>query len=335
MHNEQCHTYKHPRTTHPWIAEGQETIRFGTAIMSPPRQTPEAWSELIQFVREVEDLGFDSYWVPDHPVYYVDLWATLASLAVSTRRSRLGSWVSCVYYRHPIQLARAAADVDRLSGGRLILGVGNGDIAYEFQHLGLTFAKPAERGQVLEETVHIVAGLLSGQTVTHAGKFFQIQDVILPLGPVETPRIPLLIGGGGERVTLRQVAQYADMSNFGEHEYIGSVRTFADVSRKLEALDRHCSAFGRDPATVLRSHTTFPLVLAETPAALARKVAAIPQERRDGTIGQSWVAATVSEAIAYYTGLIEAGLRYFIASVWGADIDTLRLLAERVIPELR
>ncbi len=132
-------SYAHPpATTHDWIAAGQHTIRFGTALMSGLYVTPEAWSSVIAIAQRAEELGFDSFWVPDHPLFYPDCWSMLATLAVTTHRLRLGSWVSCIYYRHPIQLARAAADVDRLSAGRLVLGLGIGDVPWEFGHLGLT-----------------------------------------------------------------------------------------------------------------------------------------------------------------------------------------------------
>lgn len=323
-------SYAHPpATTHDWIATGEREIRFGTAVMSGLYVTPEAWSKIIAIAQQAEELGFDSFWIPDHPLFYPDCWSTLATLAVTTRRLRLGSWVSCVYYRHPIQLARAAADVDRLSAGRLVLGLGIGDVPWEFAHLGLTYAPTPERQRRLEETVHIVRGLWDGERVTHRGECFQIEGYAFPHGPVQQPHVPLLIAGGGERTTLRQVAQYADMSNFGEHVLIGHTRTLEDVRRKVSVLNRYCADFGRTPESVLRSHTTFPLVLAETPEALAAKLPPV-----EGMIRDSMVAATVPEAIAYYNGLIAAGQNYFIASIWGADTETLELLARHVIPAL-
>src|SRR3712207_6536925 len=110
---------------HPWVGEGMSRIRFGIAWGA---QDPSStWTETRNFVQTVEGLGFDSYWVIDHPsapVSGADCWATLSVLAASTRTIRLGPLVICVYYRHPVVLARMAADVDRLSGGRLGLGLG-------------------------------------------------------------------------------------------------------------------------------------------------------------------------------------------------------------------
>src|ERR687894_831544 len=126
--------------SHPWVAEGEHRIRFGIAYGA---QDPSStWTETRDFVQMVEGLGFNSYWAIDHPsaaVSGADCWTTLAVLAASTRTIRLGPLVSCVYYRSPALLARMAADVDQLSGGRLVLGLGMGNHAKEFRRLGLAF----------------------------------------------------------------------------------------------------------------------------------------------------------------------------------------------------
>src|SRR5687768_889918 len=143
-----------PRVTHPWVTEGHTKIRFGIA-----GGAPAARSKYLEFVQFVEELGFDSYWSPDHPTWRADCWTELAGLAVTTTKIRLGSLVSCIYYRHPALLARMAADVDSMSNGRLVLGIGIGDAADEFAVLGLPFPAVRERQQALEETIHIVQGL--------------------------------------------------------------------------------------------------------------------------------------------------------------------------------
>jgi alkanesulfonate monooxygenase SsuD/methylene tetrahydromethanopterin reductase-like flavin-dependent oxidoreductase (luciferase family) len=193
---------------HPWIAEGDQRVRFGLGILGW-----RAGEDLIRLGQRAEELGFDSYWVQDHPMGGPDCWTSLAALAVTTRRIRLGSIVSCVYYRSPALLARQAADVDRLSGGRLVLGVGFGDSEAEFRHMNLAVPPVPERQAALAETVQIVRGLWSGRPFTFNGAHFGVHDAVLPAGPVQQPYVPLLIAGGGERVTLRQVAEYADMSN--------------------------------------------------------------------------------------------------------------------------
>jgi alkanesulfonate monooxygenase SsuD/methylene tetrahydromethanopterin reductase-like flavin-dependent oxidoreductase (luciferase family) len=147
---------------------------------------------------------------------------------------------------------------------------------------------------------------------------------------VQQPHVPLLIAGGGERVTLRQVAQYADVSNFAPHPAAGSAYTSDDVRRKYDALRRHCDDMGRPYESILRTYLHFPVILAETPAAVQAKLAMVPSDAREPSL----LAATPSEAIAHYRDLAAAGVQYFIAATWGHDAETLRLLGQQVRPEI-
>src|SRR5215467_7960 len=130
--------------SHPWVKDGQRAVRFG--IVGGPRGD---WPALRDFVQLAEELGFDSFWRPDHPLLLPDCWTSLAAIAASTRRLRLGSLVSCVCYRNPVLLARMVADVDRIAHGRVILGVGAGDSAAEAQAMGLTYPPLRERQAAL------------------------------------------------------------------------------------------------------------------------------------------------------------------------------------------
>ena len=132
-------------------------------------------------------------------------------------------------------------------------------------------------------------------------------------------------------MTLRQVAQNADMSNFGEHAYTGGAQGVTDVRRKLDVLHRHCDALGRPPESLLRSHITYPLILGETRARVQARIDAIPSATK-AFIQPSLVAGTPADAIAYYRALAEAGIKYFIPTVLGLDGETLELLADRVVP---
>jgi alkanesulfonate monooxygenase SsuD/methylene tetrahydromethanopterin reductase-like flavin-dependent oxidoreductase (luciferase family) len=320
------------RRMHPWVAEGERRVRFGLGTVG--RRTG---ANLRQLGRWAEEVGFDSYWVQDHPMSGPDCWTSLAALAVATERLRLGSFVSCVYYRSPVQLARLAADVDQLSGGRLVLGLGNGDDPAEFAQMGLPFPPVPARQAALEETVRVVQALWSGQPVTHRSELGDLEGARVAAGPIQQPHVPVLIGGGGERVTLRQVAQYADMANIGESEAIGGARTTEDVRRKLAALRGHCERLGRPYDAVLRSHVALPLIAAETPAAVAAKVderfgslSPEQQARRRAAVA----AGTPAQLVDYYRGLVDAGLRYFVVAIDADDEESRDLLARRVIPEV-
>lgn len=339
-----------PWASHPWVTEGQGRIRFGAGVSA--RAPLPAWPEHLALARGLEALGFDSHWLADHPAFAPDCWATLAALAVSTARIRLGPLVACVGHRSPVMLARLAADADRLSGGRLVLGLGCGWLADEFAYLGLPFPPAPERQRQLAETIEIVHGLwgtvpgastppdtsfidpalgVAGPPpLTHHGSAYRLDGGLLRHGPVQRPRVPVLIAGGGERVTLRQVASYADASNFG----IGmpnATRDPDELRRKLAVLRRHCEERGRPYESVLPTHFANPVVLAETPAALAAKREALPPVYRtvEGLFG------TPDDAIAFYRPLVAAGLRYFIVNLATyEDRETARLLAERVFPAL-
>jgi alkanesulfonate monooxygenase SsuD/methylene tetrahydromethanopterin reductase-like flavin-dependent oxidoreductase (luciferase family) len=320
----------HAWETHPWVDDCTAEVRFG--IGNGPRGD---WPALLEFVAVLEELGFDGFWSSDHPVLSPGCWTTLAALAASTRTIRLGSLVACLDYLNPVVLARTALDIDQISDGRLVVGLGIGDIEHEFRKMGLPWRTIRERQASLEALIVLLRHLWGEGDGPPPITSYGIDAPPLQPGPRQRPRIPLLIAGGGEKVTLRQVAQYADASNFGEHAYTGGVRGEAAVVRRMEALDRHCASYNRPPASVLRTHGTYPLVIAETPARVAEKVARyLPPWVREIS-AESLVAGTPDEAISHFSRLVGAGLQYFIAFVYGNDLETIRLLAERVVPEVR
>jgi alkanesulfonate monooxygenase SsuD/methylene tetrahydromethanopterin reductase-like flavin-dependent oxidoreductase (luciferase family) len=344
--------------THPWVSEGAGRVRFGVGA-STSAGTPE-WSMRKDLAQTLDDLDFDSHWTPDHPGFTADPWTVLASLAGVTRRIRLGPLVNCVAYRNPVQLARQAADVDRFSGGRLLLGLGAGWVEVEFQALSLRYPSTRERLAMLEETVQILhglwgtspvqaepdtshAGALFGQPgpppFTFDGTHFPLTDAAIRPPPVQRPRIPIMIAGGGERVTLRQVAQYADMANIEAKH----VPTPSDLARKVAVLRDHCAALGRPFESVVVSHFTNPLVLREDSAAATAIWAARPVANLNARLGikgaqdgASGFAGAPHEAVNHYQSLIDVGVRYFIVQLARFDdLTTLRLLAERVLPALQ
>jgi alkanesulfonate monooxygenase SsuD/methylene tetrahydromethanopterin reductase-like flavin-dependent oxidoreductase (luciferase family) len=316
--------------THPWVEQASADVRFG--IANGPRGD---WPALVEFVAALEELGFDAFWSSDHPVPSAGCWTTLAGLAATTRRIRLGSLVACLYYQNPVVLARTALDIDAMSGGRLVLGLGIGDIEREFVQMGIPWQRTPERQQALAEVIGLLRYLWGEIPDPPAPQHFAISAPPLSPGPVQHPRIPLLIAGGGEKVTLRQVAQYADASNFGEHAYAGGVQGEEAIGSRIAALTRYCQRFDRPLASVLRTHTTYPLVIAPSASVLAEKVERhVPRWVRDLT-RDTIVAGTPSDVVAHYQRLIAAGLQSFIAFVYGNDVETVQLLAEDVIPELR
>jgi alkanesulfonate monooxygenase SsuD/methylene tetrahydromethanopterin reductase-like flavin-dependent oxidoreductase (luciferase family) len=283
-----------------------------------------------------------------------DAWTTLAAVAVTVPRLRLGTGVSCIYYRPPALLARMAADVDRFSGGRLVLGLGVGDLPKEFQQLGLAEPPFRTRAAAMAETIEFLRGVWSEARMTMHGSYVHAEDAALASRPVQQPYVPLLIGGGGERVTLRQVAQYADMCNFGPTAGMGSAWGVAEVRRKLAALEQHCADLGRPYEAVLRSHVSSPTIAATEEAVEAKlatradRATMTEDDREPGRPRQftthyryptvehftyKVTAGTPAQMVAYYRDLIDAGMQYFIVGC-GQDAEVLRVLAEEVIPHL-
>lgn len=311
---------------HPWVAEGASRLRFGINTASAPD-----WSATRDFVQTAETLGFDSFMVPDHPAELpTGTWTTLAALAAATRTIRLGTLVSCVPYWNPVVLARLAADVDRISGGRLVLGLGSGDMPHEFRQMGLTYAPGRERQAALEEGLRIILPLLRGEQATYQGEHFRVEDPMFRTPAVQRPHVPILVAGGGERTTLRFVAHYADASNLGAASWAGGAFTPEDARHKFDVLRAHCAEAGRPYEAVLRT-TQLRLFLAESREAAAKKAAQAPSPR-PGFFEQMDVVGTPEEAVAHVRGLAAAGFQYFLFGIGQSDRETLHLTAERVIP---
>jgi alkanesulfonate monooxygenase SsuD/methylene tetrahydromethanopterin reductase-like flavin-dependent oxidoreductase (luciferase family) len=335
---------------HPWVAEADRGVRFGLQLIVPDE--PAGLPNLLTTAKEVERLGFDALFVFDHPAIHVDNWLALAAIAPLTERVRLGSAVNCAWYRQPAYVARLAADLDNLSNGRHILGLGSGWLEYEYRALGIPFGTIPERQAGLTETLEIVRGAWGDEPFSRQGRFFSAEGLRITPRPRQEPGPPLLIGGSGERVTLRQVARYGDACNVKEDSPgdggpdgipAGSMNLAAradGVRRKLAALDGHLVELGRPTEEVLRTHFTLYLVLAPSEAAAGRKVAAIdaarstsPGTRRDGKQGMIW--GTPEQVAAYYRALVSVGIRYFVVQLDGTDLETITLLAAEVAPAVR
>jgi alkanesulfonate monooxygenase SsuD/methylene tetrahydromethanopterin reductase-like flavin-dependent oxidoreductase (luciferase family) len=318
------------RATHQWVTEAESQIRFGILL------GPDGWSESWDWVQMVEGLGFDSYWFGDHSVaFHYDCWTRLSVMAEATKRIRLGSMVSCVYYRDAALLARHAADVDAISRGRLVLGLGIGDARPEFAQMGIPFPPVAARQRALTETLETVPRLLAGEIVNYEGDTVRLDGAQLAAPTVQKPHVPVLLAGGGEKATLRQVARYADASNFGPNSVTGGAWTPDDVHRKCSVLDAHCADLGRNPSSVLRTFVNLGFKLRKDGGTTRKReqwggaFAGVENERFDGT---------PEDAVAYFTALAAAGIRHFIIAFGNdaaTDIATLRTLAEEVIPEVR
>jgi F420-dependent oxidoreductase-like protein len=215
-------------------------------------QQHTTYEEMLTVWQEADAIpAIEHAWLFDHfaPIHSdvtgpcLEGWTLLAAFAAQTRRLRLGLMVVGNTYRHPAVLAKTAATVDVISGGRLDLGLGAGWNEYEHASMGIPLYPPGERIRRFGEACEMIRRLFTEPTVDFDGRYYQLKEARCEPKPVQRPYPPFVIGGGGEQLTLRIVAQYADIWNFGG----GSVETF---QHKVRVLHEHCAAVGRDPAAI-------------------------------------------------------------------------------------
>jgi alkanesulfonate monooxygenase SsuD/methylene tetrahydromethanopterin reductase-like flavin-dependent oxidoreductase (luciferase family) len=320
---------------HAWVAARKSRISFGLQVFALP-DDPEPTKHVLRAGLLAEDVGFDSFFIGDHPGYATEPWIHLAAIASQTTRIGLGSVVNCVYHRHPTMLARLAGDLDHISIGRAILGLGIGWNVPEFAQLGIPFPSVRERQEALDEALEIVMGMFGDTPFTFQGRHWWTEGGHYTVKSRQNPRPPIMIAGSGEKVTLRQVAQYADACNFGAGTNTGRVRDMSDVRHKFDVLRAHCDTLGRPFNDVLRTHFTSWAMIAPTEAeAIAKRNRYYPNGLTEEQ-SITRIIGTPEQVIPYYQALADAGMEYFVVQVLDAsDEETFRLLASEVAPRIR
>ena len=224
------------------------------------------WPDMLEVARVAEDIGLDSVWVIGHhylrfaegdPWALWDPWSVLAAVAASTSRIEIGPLVSCTAYRNPALIAKAAATVDEISAGRLILGLGGGYFDPEFQALGISTDRRVDR---FAEAVAVINELVRARTVDHEGEHYQIRDFAVGLAPARPSGPPILIGATKPRM-MQLAARYADLWN-GWLPF--SIDPIGDLRAMRRALDEACINEGRDPHTLGRTITVAAALLGRT-----------------------------------------------------------------------
>ena len=282
--------------------------------------------ELRALWRRIEDHGFDWISIWDH-FYAADATgnphclesvASHAALCASTSRVRCGSLVYSVGYRHPAVLANAMCTLDQLSGGRVTLGLGGGWLAEEYGAYGIEFPPVGVRLRQVEEAIQCVRGLLTRPRTTFTGKFFTLTDAACEPKPVQE-RLPIWIGGAGERITLRTAARHAD----GWNVPFLAPEVYA---HKIEVLHRHCEDVPRDPSTITRSVN---VGLAWRDGDLQAQFGGIAEYVRPGVLMGS-VAEVVDRIGAYR----DAGAEWLILAMRAPfDVEGLDRFAADVLPQ--
>jgi F420-dependent oxidoreductase-like protein len=256
----------------------------------------QSFTDVIALAKHVERTGWDGVWYADHFMPnapdtsqpWPEAWMTLAAIGAQVPRIRIGTLVVGNTYRHPAVLAKMAATLDHITGGRVVLGLGAGWQENEHKQYGIPFYTTGERLGRLDEACQVIKSLFSESKSTFNGKYYQLTDASLEPKPVQKP-MPLLIGGGGEKKTLKITAKYAD-----EWNVWGTVDT---LKAKMAILDGHCKTVGRNPKSIQRSAVAL-LFMSDDAAYLKRmRDSKIPQAANIGTVDEIRAVVAQYEAI--------------------------------------
>ena len=310
-------------------------IRFGIQT----GQQDVTWERMRDFWQKVDAWGYDSLWAFDHfyPIFVPDphgpcmeSWTLLGALSQHTKRARIGALVNGNTYRNPALLAKMAATLDQISGGRVNLGLGAGWFELEHQSLGFDFKTLPGRLEALDESCQIIKSMFAQDKTTLKGKHYQVVDAVCNPKPIQK-NVPLMIGGHGERVLLKIVAKHADMWNTMHANP-------AEMKRLIDVIERHGDTVGRDTDEIEKT-IMMPLcykaskdreqMISATVAGMARIT---PAEARDRIMIGS--KDECLDKIAQYT---KVGVTHFIFNLrWPILVeDEFQAFAEEVIPSVR
>jgi F420-dependent oxidoreductase-like protein len=327
-------------------------MRFGTFIPQGWRlelagiDPSDQWPTMLSFAQRAERGPWESIWVYDH-FHTVPLpseqatheaWALMAAYAAATSRLRLGQMCTCISYRPPTYLAKVAATVDVISGGRLEMGIGAGWYEHEWRAYGFGFPSPGERLGRLDEGVQIMSQMWLEGSATLQGKHYQVDGARCYPQPLQAGGVPLWIAGGGEQRTLRIAARYAAYTNFD-----GTPDVFR---RKSAILEDHCRDIGRDYDEITRS-ANYNVIIGATEREVEERLARIrahyqplvSPDKLEGTmhnLGTGPLVGTPEQIVETLTTLQSDGLAYAITyfSDMAYDTSGIELFEREVVPAL-
>jgi F420-dependent oxidoreductase-like protein len=330
-------------------------MRFGLFVPQGWRHDlvgidPAAQWEAMNAVAQHADATelWESVWVYDHfhtvPVPSEqathEAWSLMAAFGAATTRVRLGQMCTCMSYRNPAYLAKMAATIDIVSGGRVEMGIGGGWYEHEWRAYGYGFPPIGERLGRLREGVEIMKQAWTTGTATLDGTYYQVDGALFHPQPLQKPGIPFWISGGGEKVTLKIAAQYAQYTNFA-----GDPEGFA---RKSAVLKEHCEKLGTDFDAIVRS-SNYNVIVGESQAdvdaridALEARVRPYLGEATDGFIAEyrspnALAVGTPEQIVERLQAQAEAGLGYAIFYFPDAaySLDGVKLFESEVLPQLK
>ena len=290
----------------------------------------EAYEAMTRVAQEAEKLGFDSIWLYDHfhtvpvPTQEVtfECWVSTAALARDTRTIRIGQMVTCNGYRNPALLAKMASTVDVLSHGRLDFGIGAGWYEHEYKAYGYDYPDAPERLRYLREAIQVILAMWTQEEAVFEGKYYHISGAINQPKGVQKPHIPILIGGGGEKVTLKLVAQYGDACNVG-----GDMAT---IKHKFDVIRQHCETVGRDYNSIHRTSSTR-CIMGETEEAALAQLKPVERQMIE-RMRPSSLIGTPEDVARRLKEYEEAGVQELILTFPNVTkLESMRAFAERFI----
>ncbi|MDW3645332.1 MAG: LLM class F420-dependent oxidoreductase, partial [Nitrososphaeraceae archaeon] len=296
--------------------------------------TSQIIDSLKKLATTAENNGFDSFWVMDHfhqiPMIgkveepMLESWTTLSVVAGLTTKIKLGTLVTGIMYRYPAILAKVAATLDVLSKGRLFMGIGAAWNEEESNAYGIHFPAASERMSRLEEAIQIIRKMWTEEpSASFNGIYYQIRNAYCNPKPIQKPSPPILVGGSGERKTLKIVAKYADACNL-----FGSAET---VKRKLNILKEHCKSVGRDYNSILKTKLSI-IVVEDEKQTSEKKIEQIFKGMPEEQIREFAIHGTPEEVIRQIESFEQVGIQYLIVDLDPTrELEALDVFANKII----
>lgn len=296
-------------------------IKFGVTIDAAPEMLIKADYKAIKEVAlQCESLGYHSIWVMDHLTWgeggggaVFEAWTLLSALAAVTKKIKIGTMVACNSYRYPSLTAKIAATLDVISNGRLILGYGAGWKQDEYEAYGFPFLKPSVRVKQMREGVTIIKKLWTEERASFEGNFYNIKNAICKPKPIQKPHPPIIIGGGGEKYTLKTAAELGDGWNIWDAQH-------ENYKRKVDILTRYCHEFDRRIEDLELSWSGN-LILADDEKQLKRKIKKYKAQRG--------MAMTYDECLDRLQRYVDLSCTHFIFSL-GTFNDEKETFIEKI-----
>ena len=329
-------------TTHTYIAEDSEILTMQFGLQHPnfnydynEHDTSRIFDSLKALVTRAEKVGFDSFWVMDHfhqiPIVgkiedpMLEGWTAISALAGVTSKIKLGTLVTGVIYRYPSVLAKVAATLDVLSKGRLFMGIGAAWNEEESLAYGISsFPSNQERLFRLEEAIQIIRKMwIEEPSASFDGKYYRIHNAYCNPKPIQKPSPPILVGGSGERKTLRVVAKYADACNL-----FGSSET---VRKKLSVLNEHCKSVGRDYDSILKTKLGI-VIIDDDKESAKNRVQETFRGMPEDQIREFAIYGTPEDVIGQIEQFEEVGIQYLIVDLEPSrELEALDVFANKII----